>query len=176
MGRLAGDAAGAREFAVYRDDGAGGAYTCQNISYSQGYSDWGRPLPYGCPAYVPAAPPSSPTAQTLNTTIASGGGTTTLTLAANASNSATSHRTYDDVSGFLASCINDAILDQENVPAFRVAGSYGCYIPYGRWPMNGDMPTDTISTTNGGGVSIHVAGTPLFQSHGPGWWGPVTRS
>ncbi len=121
---------GAREFAIYRDNGAGGAQSCINIAYGAGYSDWGRPLPYGCPAYVPSTPPVSPTAETLNTTIVSGGGTTSLVLAANASNNATSQNVYDDTSMFLADCINDAIADQNpGSPSFRAFGSYGCYIP-----------------------------------------------
>ena len=49
--------AGAREFAVYRDNAGNGVYSCINISYSEGFSDWGQPLPFGCPAYVPATPP-----------------------------------------------------------------------------------------------------------------------
>lgn len=152
---------GARMFAVYRDDGAGGAYTCRDIAYSVGYADYGRPLPFGCPAYVPSTPPASPTAQTLNTTIASGGGTTTLTLAANASNTATNKNVYDDNSMFLASCINDAVADQ-TISNYISVGGGGCFIPYGRWPMNGDMPTDTISAASG--VGIRVQGTLWFES------------
>lgn len=157
---------GAREYAIYRDDGAGGAQSCIAVSMSGGgYSDWGRSLPFGCPAYIPSTPPVGPTAETLNTTIVSGGGTTSLVLAANASNNATSQNVYDDVSGFLASCISDAVADQyPGSPSYRTFGSYGCYIPYGRWPMNGDMPTDTISVGSSGGVSIHVAGTLLMQT------------
>lgn len=157
---------GAREYAIWRDNGAGGAQACLGVSTSGGgYSDWGRPLPYGCPAYIPSAPPSSPTAQTLNTTIVSGGGTTSLVLAANASSNATSQNVYDDVSMFLASCITDAVADQyPGAPSYKTLGSYGCYIPYGRWPMNADMPTDTINANAGNGVSIHVAGTLLFQT------------
>jgi hypothetical protein len=156
---------GAREFAVYRDNGMGGAYTCINMAYSMGYSDWGFSLPSGCPAYVPATPPTSATAETLNTIITAGGGTTTLTLSASASNAATSQNVYNDVSMFLASCINDAIADQyPGSPSFRTYGSSGCFIPYGRWPMNADMPTDTIKEGSSGGVNVRVAGTLLFQS------------
>lgn len=156
---------GARMFAIYRDDGAGGAYSCINISYSPGYSDWGRALPFGCPAFVPSTPPAAPTNQTLNTTIVSGGGTNTLVLAAAATSTATTKNVYHDESSFLASCITDAVADQ-NGNGSRTVGSYGCYIPAGRYFMNADMPTDTIAAVSGlsGGISIKVAGSLVFQS------------
>ncbi len=153
---------GAREFAVYRDVAGNGVYSCINIAYYAGYSDWGGSLHNGCPAYVPSTPPASPTAESLDTTITAGGGTTTLTLSAAASNNVTTQPVYEDVSMFLADAINDVQTDQIN--GGKTAGSYGVYIPYGLWPFNADMPTDTISGYSSGGVAIHVAGTPLFQS------------
>ncbi len=69
------------------------------------------------------------------------------------------------MSMFLASCINDVIADQaERVHRAGSQERKGCYIPFGRWPFNADMPTDTISAGSSGGVNLRVAGTMLFQS------------
>ena len=69
-------APGVRMYAIYSDKGLGGAYTCINMAYTTGYSDWGFYLnsPFGCPPYVPSMPPVSATAETLYTTITAGGG------------------------------------------------------------------------------------------------------
>ena len=90
---------GAFEFVIYSDLGLGGAYSCVGTAFTDGYSDRGLPMP--CPVFAPATPPASAGAQTLNTTIVNGGGTTSLTLAATATSPVTSQNVYHDESSFL---------------------------------------------------------------------------
>ena len=73
------------------------------------FTDWGPSLAsgYGAPAYVPTTAPVSAQAQMLSTTIASGGGTTSLVLNANAGQTITSLGAtimYDDAPNFAAAC------------------------------------------------------------------------
>ncbi|MBZ5697128.1 MAG: hypothetical protein LAN18_01125 [Acidobacteriia bacterium] len=160
--------------AVYSDKGLGGAYSCIGVTYSRGFSDYGLGYDYPtvrCPQFLPATPPSSPGNQTLNTTIVSGGGTSTLTLAAAATNAITSQSVLHDESSFLQACVNDVIADQASVGGNN-ASSMGCYIPAGFYWMNNVLPT--ANGTSNYLTRINVAGTlrfdllPWFIQHG-GW-------
>jgi hypothetical protein len=143
------------QWVIYSDKGLGGAYSCVGTSYASAYSDYGLPLP--CPAFAPATPPVSATAQVLNTTISSGGGTTTLTLAVTASNTATTQNVYHDESSFLNSCIADDQNDR-GIPGFpRSSGAYGCYVPAGNYFLNGPLASDTVSST--AGATIYISGS-----------------
>ncbi len=157
-----------REVAIYSDKGLGGALTCVGVTFTLGYSDYGLTLP--CPTGLPTNPPGAAGPQALNTTIASGGGTSTLVLNASASNTATTQNVYHDESSFLTSCINDINSDQVAIGG-NSGSSYGCFVPAGFYGMNGPMVTDTL-VTNTHLLKIAVAGTlsfqtmPWFLSHG----------
>jgi hypothetical protein len=89
---------------VYRSVGAG-AYSIVGIveGMDGAFVDWGLAAP-AVPGYFPATPPSSPTNGILATTITSISGTN-LTLAANASNTATSQfAQHDNTPIVLAGC------------------------------------------------------------------------
>src|ERR1700752_4649233 len=145
-------------YLLYSDKGLGGALTCVNASVTMGMIDIGGYNP--CPPYAPTNPPASATAQSLFTTISSGAGTTSLTLAATASNNATAQNVYHDESSFLNSCINDINANQPNT---GVGGAeYGCYIPAGVYGMNGPIRTRTLNLSSG--MNIYVAGLLNFQT------------
>ena len=143
---------------IYSDKGTGGALTCVGMAFTNGFSDMGFNFP--CPDFMPANPPASSVSDALNTTITAGGGTTTLTLAAAASTAVTSSNVYHDESSFVAACVNDVNTDQY---INGESGSYGCYIPSGRYWMNGQMPTATQQPTVGT-IKIRVAGTLVFHT------------
>ncbi|MBZ5662584.1 MAG: hypothetical protein LAO08_19445 [Acidobacteriia bacterium] len=151
---------GAYEYVIYSDQGLGGAYSCVGTAFTNGYSDRGLPMP--CPVFAPATPPASAGAQTLNTTIVNGGGSTTLTLAATATSPVTSQNVYHDESSFLASCVSDVVAFQ-SIPANNPGNEYGCYVPAGTWWFNGMLPTATVSNTNQS-VGIYVAGKTIFHT------------
>src|SRR5262249_16295431 len=75
---------GTLRYWIYRAQGAGSyAIAGVAIGLDPYFTDCGGVAPTA-PPYVPSTPPASPQAGYLATTIASGGGTTSLTLAANA--------------------------------------------------------------------------------------------
>ncbi|MGH9679864.1 MAG: hypothetical protein ACRD4Y_07920, partial [Candidatus Acidiferrales bacterium] len=149
--------AGAYEFIIYSDQGLGGGYSCVGTAFTNAYSDKGLAMP--CPVFAPVTPPASAGQQTLNTTIVSGGGTTTLTLAAPATVTASGQNVYDDETEFLTSCVNDVISYQ----ATSANNEYGCYIPAGNWRFNAMMPTGNVSTTNQE-IRVRVAGRTTFST------------
>jgi hypothetical protein len=141
-------------------------YAAVATSMNGGFEDRGVALPVF--ASCPATPPATATAQQLTTTIASGAGTSTLTLVGAASNTATSQNVYHDETPFLQSCINDVASDQEH-PAQNsfpswMYGSHGCLIPAGNWNFNSDAVTDSATGTNAGGISIYVDGTIVLDT------------
>ena len=155
---------------VYSDKGLGGALSCIGTAFTNGYSDQG--FAYACPAFAPSSPPASAVAEALSTTISSGGGTTTLTLASPATTGVTSANVYHDEQSFLTSCINDVINDQKS-PAAQAGSSYGCYIPPGNWWFTTPSGLSTVNPyPNTGELRIRVAGTlqlhvmPLFINSG----------
>ncbi len=131
-------------------------YAAKGTSFTYGFTD--RGFTYPVHPDCPATPPASPTAKQLVTTIVSGAGTTSLVLAAAASNTATSQNVYHDETSFLTSCINDAQTDQ----GVGVAGTHGCLIPAGNYHFNSDPATDR----SGGawGTAIYVDGTVTIQT------------
>jgi hypothetical protein len=137
-------------FGIYSDQGLGGAYTCVGTSFTNGYSDYGMLFP--CPAFLPSTPPVSAGAQTLNTTILSGGGTSTLILAASASNTATTQNVYHDESSFITSCVVDA-----NADLAPTGGMFGCLLPAGQYSLNGPWAFSTGAQLNRM-VRVFVAG------------------
>src|SRR5262249_43071281 len=81
---------------IYRSVGAG---SFSLVGVSQGFDPWFMDCGIGAPnapAYVPSTPPGSAQAGYLATTIVSGGGTTTLTLANAAGTSAGSQTVLHD--------------------------------------------------------------------------------
>ncbi len=152
---------------IYSDKGLGGALTCVGTSFTTGYSDFG--LAYPCTADAPVNPPASAGHQNLYTTVVSGGGTTSLTLAANASANVSGSNVYEDISTFLNSCIQDA----KNDLSGPLTGSYGCLIPSGMYFLNGPFDFHSVGQYQ---MKIRVAGaltlqsTPIF-SVGGAWEG-----
>src|SRR5712692_667070 len=122
------------------------------------YIDFGYGMQAGLiPAYVPSTPPASATPGHLATTISSGGGTTTLTLAASAITSATSQTVSHDTSPAILAAVNAAIS----------AGGGTVYIP----PVSGFQTIYPINSTlvlpASGGNYVRLlfnGGVYLFQS------------
>ncbi len=121
---------GAVGYIIYSDKGLGGALTCVGTAYTNAYGDYGLPFP--CPEFAPTNPPGAAGPQALLTTVSAGQGTTTLTLAANASNTVASKNVYHDESSFL----NQAIVDAQNdVVGFGSSQRGGgiVYVPPGNY-------------------------------------------
>ena len=137
---------------IYRSIG-GGAYSVQGVAL--GLDPWFQDCGTGAPdvpAYVPATPSGSAQNQYLATSIASGGGTTTLTLANAASNSVTSQTVLHDNTANLYSAITAA----------SNAGGGTVYIPnvatgtsQQLWPFNSTMDTSGLLNRV---VRIHING------------------
>ncbi len=102
--------------------------------------------------FWPTVPPATITNQALITKIISGAGTTSLILAANASNSVSSTFTIPDNSMFISSAISDA--ESDGSPQTTARGTL--YIPQGVWFMS-TIPLGT-SASNMFGVKIVQAG------------------
>ena len=152
---------------IYSDKGLGGVLTCVGTAFTTGYSDFG--MAYPCTADAPVNPPVSAGHQNLYTTVVSGGGTTTLTMAASASANVSSANVYEDISTFLNSCIQD-VKGELNGPA---NGTYGCLIPPGMYFLNGPFDYHSVGQYQ---MKIRVSGaltmqsTPIF-SVGGSWEG-----
>ena len=143
---------------IYRSVGAG-SYSL--VGVAQGidpwYQDCGFPAPTA-PGYVPATPPSSAQNGYLATTISSGGGTTTLTLANAASATVSSQTVLHDNSQPLLACLQAAINS--------LGGT--CYVPNlssNYWVYNAVTDTNTLSGVNNLGFRLHLntSGTYLKQ-------------
>ncbi|MGD0907682.1 MAG: hypothetical protein ABSA96_08880 [Candidatus Acidiferrales bacterium] len=145
---------GAYMWVVYRNSGSG--YSCVGTSFGGGFEDMGFNFP--CPVFVPSTPPSTTTADALNTTIAAGGGSTMLTLATAATTAVTTVNVYHDESSFFTACVNAVNSDQSGE-----AGSYGCYLPAGNYWINGEMPTASILPAPGV-MKIAIAGSLVFHT------------
>lgn len=110
------------------------------------------------PFYVPSTPPAAPLAQNLTTTIASGGGTTNLTLA----NAATS-----SVSG--ATILLDSA---PNILAAKQASGGLLYFPPGQYVINSHLILGFVSMELAGcnlvlNDTLEVAGPRIFGMIGP---------
>lgn len=114
--------ANAAGYLVYTDQNGGGTYvplgysfscsgfvagfTCGTIDKGTETNTW-----TGFSAFWPTTPPAAVTNQALITTIVSGAGTTSLVLAASATNSVSSVFTYPDESMFVKQALSDASND-----------------------------------------------------------------
>src|ERR1700722_8602506 len=133
---------------IYRSQGAG-AYSL--IGVAQGVDPWfqdcGLAAP-NAPAYVPATPPSATQPGYLATSIVSGGGTTTLTLANAASTAASAQTVLHD---------NSVPLKNATQAAYT-AGGGTVYIPNSLqfWPFN-----STLDFTSG----LTISGSLVVRIH-----------
>ena len=139
---------------IYRSVGAG-AFSL--VGVAQGLDPWWQdcalPAP-AVPSYVPGTPPGSAQPGYLATTITSGGGTTTLTLANAAGTTATSQTVLHD----------NSVPLKNAVQATNSAGGGTVYIPNGGaapwWVFN--AVTDFSTLTLGGSERIHVNSSGVF--------------
>lgn len=107
------------------------------------------------PSTLPSTPPASALADTLVTTISSGGGTTTLTLAVTATTTATAQEVgHDDTAAFL-----NAINATKN-------GSKIVFIPSGNYCISNTLIIDTAITILGAGAgeNISTARTTIIKT------------
>ncbi len=127
---------------IYRSIGAGGFSL---VGVAQGidpyWSDCGFPAPT-VPPYVPATPPGSAQPGYLATTIASGGGTTTLTLANAASTTATSQTVLHDNSVPLKNALKAA----DNALGGEVYIPNGAAAPF--WVFNATTDMSAVSLSS----------------------------
>jgi hypothetical protein len=168
---------GAAGYLVYTDQNGGGSYVPLGYSFDcAGFSagnicgiidkgvetnSW-----VGSNAFWPVAPPASDTNQALITTITSGAGTTSLTLAANASNSVTSIFTFPDNSMFIAQALSDAAADGNP----RITNRGTVYIPEGEWYMS------TIPFPSSGSSGVKIVQTGAITLFGLPVEGPLTST
>jgi hypothetical protein len=135
---------------IYRSIGAG---SFSLIGVAQGLDPWYTDCaftPPNVPAYVPSTPPGAAQPGYLATTIASGGGTTTLTLANAAGTTASSQTVLHD----------NSIPLKNAVQAASSAGGGTVYIPNGGatpfWVFNGTTDFSSGIAFGSGIVRIHV--------------------
>jgi hypothetical protein len=140
---------------IYRSTG-GGSFSL--VGVAQGVDPWwqdcGLPAP-NAPAYVPSTPPGSTQPGYLATTIVSGGGTTTLTLANAATTSATSQTVLHDNSVPLKNAIQAAY----------TAGGGTVYIPniLQNWLFNSTLDFTTgLSVPGSLVVRLHLNSNLVF--------------
>ena len=135
---------------IYRSISSG-AYSLAGIALGMDpwFQDCGAGAPTA-PSYVPSTPPGSPQNQYLATTITSGGGTTTLTLANAAGNTVTNQAVLHD----------NAVPLKNAITAASNANGGTVYIPNGGnntiWPFNSTMDTTGLFSR---AVRIHLNGT-----------------
>lgn len=147
---------GTLRYWIYRSLGAG-AYSL--VGVAQGldpyFVDCGVPAP-PVPSYVPALPPGSAQAGYLATTISSGGGTNTLTLATTAGTTATSVTVVHDNGPNLIAAVNAAAAQTGGtvyIPSFPNNAGTTIF-----WQFNSLTDLATTSTTNSNVVTIKLAG------------------
>jgi hypothetical protein len=150
-------------YLVYSDQTGGGTYVPLGYSFDcYGFSagnvcgiidkgvetnSWGTNQ-----SFWPATPPAAVTNQALITTVASGAGTTSLVLAANATNSVSGVFVLLDNSPFIKSAIADASTDGTQFNKSAV------FIPEGLWYAS----TLPFPTSGSSGVNIDLVGTPYI--------------
>ncbi len=151
-------------YLVYTDQNGGGTYvplgysfdcalfaagnTCGTIDKGTETNTW-----TGFNAFWPTAPPATVTNQALITTITSGAGSLSLTLAATAANSVTSAFTLPDNSMFIKQAISDAAADGS--PQITNRGTV--FIPEGLWYMS-TIPFSSPTQNGDDGVKIVLGG------------------
>src|SRR4029077_8761237 len=148
-------------YLVYTDTNGGGTYVplgysfdcfgfnagnvCGTIDKGPETNTW-----TGFNGFWPTTPPASATNQALITTIASGAGTTSLVLAASASNSVSGAFTYPDNSMFIKQAISDASNDGNP----QLTNKRTVVIPEGLWYMS----TIPFPSSGDAGVKIILNG------------------
>lgn len=153
--------ANAAGYLVYTDQNGGGTYVPLGYSFSCsgfvagfacGIIDKGTETNTwtGFSAFWPTTPPAAATNQALITTIVSGAGTTSLVLAASATNSVSSVFTYPDASMFIKQAVADAANDGS--PQVTTKGTV--YIPPGLWFLS-TIPFPSLGIN---GIKIRLNG------------------
>ena len=100
------------------------------------YEDYGVGLASGQPTYVPTTPPASAQAGYLATTISSGGGTTTLTLAVNAGTTVSSAKVlHDNVPALNAAQAAAVAGNNSGIVYIPNTGNAGAYAINSAWVM-----------------------------------------
>jgi hypothetical protein len=140
---------GATQYLVYGDKGLGGVLTCIGPAVAPptggatpAYDDYGS-ASLSCPLNAPIKPPSVATPGILITTITSGGGTTSLTLATSASNAVHSPLPveHDDTAA-----VNACIAAAAGQSLVRFGGGGRCFLPLGTYNVQTLLlPTTTPS-------------------------------
>lgn len=110
-------------YAVYGDRGLGGALVLIGVTSAPNFQDigdtgWDNPCPY----WVPLSPPNAPLAQSLITSVVSGGGTTSLTLAAAATTAGTGVTVIHDDTVAVVNWLTAGMTQQK--VALATAGTY----------------------------------------------------
>jgi hypothetical protein len=143
---------------IYRSIG-GGSFSL--VGVAQGADPWwqdcGRPAPT-VNGYVPATPPGSAQPGYLATTIVSGGGTTTLTLANAASTSATSQVVLHDNSVPLKNAVQAATNANGGTVYIPNAGNQS-------WVFNGTTDFNSGITFTAGIVRVHLNSSAIFLNN-----------
>ena len=141
---------------IYRQIGAG-AFSL--VGVAQGLDPWWMDCAIAAPnvpAYVPATPPGSAQPGYLATTIASGGGTTTLTLANAAGTTATTQTVLHD----------NAVPLKNAIQAAASAGGGTVYIPNGAsspfWVFNSTGDFNSGITYGSAVIRIHSNSSSIF--------------
>jgi hypothetical protein len=141
---------------IYRQIGAG-AFSLAGVAagVDPWFTDCGLAAP-NAPAYVPSTPPGAAQAGYLATTISSGGGTTTLTLANAAGTTASSQTVLHDNSLNLKAAIQ---------AAYNANGG-SVYIPsagFNYWVFNSTLDlTSGLSVSGPVSVGVHVNSSTVF--------------
>ncbi len=153
---------GATQYLVYGDKGLGGVLTCIGPAASPppggatpSYDDYGS-TSLSCPLNAPIEPPSAATPGILITTITSGGGTTSLTLAASASNAVTSPLwvEHDDTAA-----VNACIAAAAGQSFVRFGGGGHCFLPLGTYNVQKLLLPTTTPNGSSAPMLIEFNGT-----------------
>ena len=125
-------------YAIYKN--ISGTYTLVSVVQSPTFYDYGYTTAWTYLDYLPTTAPSTALADWLLTTISSGSGTTTLTLAANATTAATTQGVWHDDTAALSTLLG-------------TAGSY--YLPVGTYETS-----STITIAN----QVNLYGVPEYTN------------
>ena len=148
---------GTLRYWIYRSQGAG-AYSLVGVApgIDPYFVDCGGTPPTP-PSYVPTrTPPARPQAGYLSTTISSGGGSTTLTLAANAGTTATSQTVLHDNTPALMAAATAAIGQTGGTVYIPSTADNRSATTF--WAFNSLANFGTIPATNGNNFTVFLAG------------------
>lgn len=142
---------GTLRYWIYRAQGAGSyAIAGVAIGLDPYFVDCGGTAP-APPAYVPSSPPASPQAGYLSTTIATGGGTTSLTLATTASVTVSGATVLHDNSAALLAAMS-AAANQGGGTVY--IPSFGPGVVF--WLFNSSTDMTSVSSANSNYITILV--------------------